>query len=102
MKQLDGKRRSHQGSFLSLNQGLLKLRVNPANEAVARCVSTLAQTMVAQGCFKRELEGLSARLEARSGAAHPWQSLTTRRNLMFYHQKAIDAAELQMPLKISI
>ena len=58
--------------------------------------------MVAQGCFKRELEGLSARLEARSGAAHPWQSLTTRRNLTFYPQKAIGAAELQMPLEISI
>lgn len=52
-----------QKGMTPLMEGLLKLRVNPANEAVARCVSTLAQTMVAQGCFKRELEGLSARLE---------------------------------------
>lgn len=52
-----------QKGMTPLMEGLLKLRVNPANEAVARCVSTLAQTMVAQRCFKRELEGLSARLE---------------------------------------
>ena len=72
------------GSFGSLfclgAEGLLKLRVNPSDESIARAVSTVAQL-----CQKSEFEKLAERMEAGHQARDIGGNYTARKRFLDNH-----------------